>query len=342
VRLSFGPHVDEEFVGAACERIAACGRALHADPLACAPGAGQPGVCEVSEDGQVGWLVFDAPAGLCVAIDPPAAKANTIAGLARARGYVVRVLATDAEAGAGCAALCKVLAGHGVLFEYGWPGDAAGLSLGDGALAWALPIGGHWLARVAQGDGAAYLLGEARGHKLPPAGVRFAFTGSAGEPGCAGTMPLAALVNAGTILCRGRDTADPAWTTAAGMADAGAVLAGLPQQDNAAPVAEDRPAHLDPEALAHFMRSHPDALLVDVREACEHAAGPVVLHGHIAVNVPMSRLAEYAAAWLRGATRPLVFVCRSGNRSGRAAAQLQRIGYGQAWHAAGGMALAAN
>jgi rhodanese-related sulfurtransferase len=36
-----------------------------------------------------------------------------------------------------------------------------------------------------------------------------------------------------------------------------------------------------------------------------------------------------------------VFICRSGNRSARAAQQLQRIGYTQAWHAAGGVALVA-
>jgi rhodanese-related sulfurtransferase len=78
-----------------------------------------------------------------------------------------------------------------------------------------------------------------------------------------------------------------------------------------------------------------------VREAAEHAAGPIALHGHQAQSVPLSRLAEHAARLLQGERRPLVFICRSGNRSARAAQQLQRIGYTQAWHAAGGVALVA-
>jgi rhodanese-related sulfurtransferase len=54
----------------------------------------------------------------------------------------------------------------------------------------------------------------------------------------------------------------------------------------------------------------------------------------------MSRLAEHAAWFLRAESRPLVFICRSGNRSARAAQALHRAGYAQAWHLAGGLALA--
>jgi cysteine sulfinate desulfinase/cysteine desulfurase-like protein/rhodanese-related sulfurtransferase len=350
VRLSFGLDIDDEFVAAACERIAACGRALRVDPLALAPATGQPGVYQMSDGGRIGWLVFDAQAALCVTVDAPAAKAQAIAELVRARGYKVRaVLASDddAAARAGCDALCAALAAGEVPFESGWPRDAASVALDDGITAPALRIGSQWLARVPRGDADCYLLGDAHGDTLPAAGVRFAFTGSAPESGCVDGMPLAALVNAGTILCRGREIAGAApWTTAAALAQAGGAPAGLPAAQaglrQPAPAEANHTPHLDPATLAHFMRRHPDALLVDVREACEHAAGPAVLHGHTAVNVPMSRLAEYAAAWLRGVPRPLVFVCRSGNRSSRAAELLQRIGYGQAWHAAGGMALAAN
>jgi rhodanese-related sulfurtransferase len=38
---------------------------------------------------------------------------------------------------------------------------------------------------------------------------------------------------------------------------------------------------------------------------------------------------------------PLVFFCRSGNRSTRAAQCLRRLGYAQAYDLAGGLALAA-
>ena len=57
-------------------------------------------------------------------------------------------------------------------------------------------------------------------------------------------------------------------------------------------------------------------------------------------NVPLSRLPGELAGWLGGEHRPLVFFCRSGKRSARAAHCLHRLGYRNAWHLAGGLALA--
>jgi rhodanese-related sulfurtransferase len=56
--------------------------------------------------------------------------------------------------------------------------------------------------------------------------------------------------------------------------------------------------------------------------------------------VPLSRLAGHLAAWMTAPARPLVFVCRSGNRSAKAALCLRRMGHEQAWTLAGGLALA--
>jgi rhodanese-related sulfurtransferase len=64
------------------------------------------------------------------------------------------------------------------------------------------------------------------------------------------------------------------------------------------------------------------------------------LHGRAARNVPLSRLAEHVAAWLSEPARPVVFVCRSGNRSAKAAQCLRRAGHAQAWTLVGGLALA--
>jgi cysteine desulfurase len=99
-------------------------------------------------------------------------------------------------------------------------------------------------------------------------------------------------------------------------------------------------AQLAPESLAAFLRAHEDAVLVDVREACESDAGSVHLHGREAQAVPLSRLAEHLGHFLAAPRRPLVFVCRSGNRSARAALCLQRLGHAQAWSLTGGLALA--
>jgi cysteine desulfurase len=84
--------------------------------------------------------------------------------------------------------------------------------------------------------------------------------------------------------------------------------------------------------------------VVDVRESYEYAAAsagmpPVLLGGNI-VSVPLGQLAGRIAGWL-AAPVPLVFVCRSGKRSTRAALCLRRLGHAQAYDLAGGIALAA-
>jgi cysteine desulfurase len=100
------------------------------------------------------------------------------------------------------------------------------------------------------------------------------------------------------------------------------------------------PCGLDGGGLARFLDRHPDALLVDVREACEHALGTPLLHGRAAYSLPLSRLPEHAA-WLGRETRPLVFFCRSGSRSAQAAQLAQQLGHGNVRHLAGGLALLA-
>jgi rhodanese-related sulfurtransferase len=54
----------------------------------------------------------------------------------------------------------------------------------------------------------------------------------------------------------------------------------------------------------------------------------------------LSRLAEHASDWLRATHTPLVFFCRSGNRSMKAAQLLRRLGHQQAYSLNGGLALA--
>ncbi len=302
VRLSFGPQADEAFIDAACERIGRCSQALRADPLALAPSA-RHGLLQVNAEGSAGWLVFEAADQACVAIDPPAPLAARIATLARSRGYTVRAILGDAK---GCDALCSALAEQGVPFHVGWPAESSTVALSDGSSMPAIRIGAQWLARA----GDSYLLGAAQGDTLPH--VEYAFAGAA-QVACA---------CADTIVCRNVDDDALGWS-------------GMHTQ-----AVDEQGMHLAPAALGDFLRAHPDAVLVDVREACEHAAGPVTLHGRVAHNVPLSRMAEQAACWLRDGSAPLVFLCRSGNRSAKAARQLRRHGFAQAWHVAGGVALA--
>ncbi len=65
-----------------------------------------------------------------------------------------------------------------------------------------------------------------------------------------------------------------------------------------------------------------DAVLLDVRERHEWQAG----HAPRAVHLPLSALASGAALPARVKDRPLVVICRSGNRSRRAAELLSARG----------------
>jgi rhodanese-related sulfurtransferase len=64
------------------------------------------------------------------------------------------------------------------------------------------------------------------------------------------------------------------------------------------------------------------ALLVDVRSPAEFAAG----HLPGALNIPVHEI-EAREAELTPRDRPLVLYCRSGNRSARAAAALEKSGH---------------
>ncbi|GGC19871.1 aminotransferase class V-fold PLP-dependent enzyme [Pseudoduganella buxea] len=185
--------------------------------------------------------------------------------------------------------------------------DGSGWPEGEQALA----LGARQLRRLAVGGGTVcYLLDDTH-----------AFTGHATA------ADLATLLPPETLLCTASAQQEACCTS---------LRVALAQR----PPSPDADVNLDSKALADLLRAHPDALLVDVREAHEHAAEGSA-HGHAAISVPLSRLAGQLPRWLEpdGAQRPLVFFCRSGNRSASAADCLRRHGYRQAYHLAGGMAL---
>ncbi len=98
------------------------------------------------------------------------------------------------------------------------------------------------------------------------------------------------------------------------------------------PLEADPAMHLLPNQLADFFHHNPSALLVDVREPQEYAADPQPLGcDQPALNVPLGSLHAHLPDWLGGTAVPLVFVCRSGQRSQRAVHILRQLGYAQAW-----------
>jgi cysteine desulfurase len=162
-----------------------------------------------------------------------------------------------------------------------------------------LALGERTLRRVVSAADVCYLLDDTH-----------AFIGTMDPASLADVLP------AGALLCPATEAVAPFCTGAQSRQEAGADL------------------HLAAADLATFLAAHPDAVLVDVREAFEHAAAQSE-----AINVPLGRLAQQIPAWLARPV-PLVFFCRAGNRSLRAAQCLRDLGHPMAWSLSGGVALA--
>lgn len=307
IRLSFGPLIDAATIDAACARIERCGEALRSScllPSALAPSpqdGAQDGIIQLSVDGQNTWLISDAASATCVVIDPAAALVPRLAAFIRCQQLDLRAIAHTAPPADNGAARLALLQ------------ELAIEQAGDIAADDALLLGQQRLRRVDCGGTHVYLLDQ-----------RFAFTGSL-APHAIAPLLEAGLVRPDTVLCAAVDDNSICVTVRA-------MEAGV------APAAE---LQLDAAGLPAFLRQHPDAILVDVREAYEHAAcAGHVFEGCEVRSVPLSRLAGQVSAWLQQPQRPLVFFCRSGNRSARAAACLRRLGHAAAWQLNGGMAMA--
>ncbi|PHV25086.1 cysteine desulfurase [Janthinobacterium sp. BJB426] len=307
IRLSFGPLIDAATITAACARIERCGEALRSScllpsVLASSPQDGaQDGVIQLSVDGQCTWLLSDAASASCVVIDPVAALVPRLAAFIRCQHLTLRAIVhTTAPADHGVARLSLLQ-------------ELAIEQVGRIDIDGELSLGQQRLLRVECGENHVYVLGQ-----------RFAFIGTL-APEALTPLLDAALVTQDTVLCA--------------ACDDGSICATVRTvRDGIVPAAE---LQLDAAALPAFLRQHPDAILVDVREAYEHAAcAGTVFEGCEVRSVPLSRLAGQVAAWLQQPQRPLVFFCRSGNRSARAAACLRRLGHGAAWQLNGGMAMA--
>lgn len=75
------------------------------------------------------------------------------------------------------------------------------------------------------------------------------------------------------------------------------------------------------------------AVVIDVCETDEFAAG----HVGGAKNIPLNQLEEKLPAAVKNKSLPVILVCQTGARSGRALAIAKKLGYEQAQALAGGM-----
>jgi len=84
---------------------------------------------------------------------------------------------------------------------------------------------------------------------------------------------------------------------------------------------------------ATLLMNQQNALVLDVRDAAEYAKG----HMLNARNIPLGELEARAAELDKHKAKPLIVVCDTGNRSGRAAAALRKKGFEQVLTLGGGI-----
>ena len=75
------------------------------------------------------------------------------------------------------------------------------------------------------------------------------------------------------------------------------------------------------------------AVVIDICEAHEFAAG----HIGGAKNLPLSQLEQKLPSTVKNKALPVILVCQSGARSGRAVSIAKKLGYEQAQSLAGGL-----
>ena len=92
-------------------------------------------------------------------------------------------------------------------------------------------------------------------------------------------------------------------------------------------------AGLDPNG-AVLLINREKAVVIDVCEPNEFAAG----HVGGAKNLPLGELEAKLAGAVKNKALPLILVCQSGARSGRAVAIAKKLGYEQAQSLGGGLA----
>lgn len=79
--------------------------------------------------------------------------------------------------------------------------------------------------------------------------------------------------------------------------------------------------------------NHKEAVVLDVREAEEFSGGHLLNAKHI----PLGKLRERVGELERQREKPLLVVCRSGQRSATACAVLGREGFAQVYNLSGGV-----
>ncbi|WP_326544018.1 aminotransferase class V-fold PLP-dependent enzyme [Pseudorhodoferax sp.] len=378
VRLSFGAAEVTAAIDEACLRLRACGESLRATCQGELPSTSPAPAALVTRfavDGACCYLLADPESRRCVVIDPLPELTGRLAQWMRCRGYALAaVLDTHSHgdhassAQALREAVADLLIGSAPPDALGWPGDVGCIDLGAHRLQ-RLAVPGH------TEDSTAYLLHDEHrllhafvGDTVMPGGLgRSDFTQSAPLAFGPSLQRLAEAVGPHTLLLPGHDYDDRFALTLGIECTVQPMLADVLQgrlgaeafaqqkvllERDLPPTAYQTMAcgarvdcdqaaeavELPAAELAGLLARGREVVLVDVREAYEALLGLAGLPA--AESVPLSTLVNALPRWLAlAADTPLVFVCRSGNRSAQVARALRRLGRAQAWSLAGGLAL---
>jgi cysteine sulfinate desulfinase/cysteine desulfurase-like protein/glyoxylase-like metal-dependent hydrolase (beta-lactamase superfamily II) len=329
-------------------------------------------------DGACCYLLADAASRRCVVVDPLPELSERLVQWLRCQGYTLAAVLDTHSHGDHASSAAELRAAvaaqlePGLVDPLGWPLGAKDIALGALRLT-RLAIPGH------TEDSTAYLMHDARGLRLafvgdtvmPGALGRSDFEQSAPMSFAQSLLRLEKAVGPRSLLLPGHDYDDRFATTLATEREAQPLLAGVLdgrlddfgfaagkaslEQGLAltdyqtlacgarvdSRCAEERP-ELDAAALEALLRAHPELLLVDVREPYEQRLSQAPALGAAVRRqaVALSGLLDALPAWLAlPAEAPVVFFCRSGNRSAQAAQVLRRLGHVRAWSLAGGLAL---
>lgn len=334
VRVSFGPATTQDYIDEACKRVRVCGDALRKTCMVTGDIEPLPaeGVMQLSFGAACTWIIANAATKECVVIDPLPELIERIAKYMRCQHYSVKaVLATNSHAQQEDhnTALIKLLAdaysgenGHNGSGFYS-DSNSPSVNLQNGYLM----LGEMRIKKLAcqlqSGTHFVYLYGASDSQ------IQFAFCGdvlSNPELSSEQMLEIKNQFSKHTLICVAHDFDKQ-------------LVSRLetPQECKLEEVT------IPSSGLNEFLRAHPGTVMVDVREPYEQQlshfdvpAGTEVLH------VPLSRLANGVDRWLRSDDNektPLLFFCRTGGRSSQAVQCLRRLGYAEAWHIAGGLAL---
>ncbi|WP_213994769.1 aminotransferase class V-fold PLP-dependent enzyme [Arsukibacterium sp.] len=377
IRLSFGPAMSATECADACTAIRALKAVVNKHCLVVTDATPTleihaDGLLQLKHEDSCSYLLIDAASRQALVIDPIAALVNRIINIIQGRQLqLVAILETHQHPEQQRAA---PLLRQALNFnqpdcdDFGWPCATEQLSLAHFQLT-RLATPGHCANAISiMLKRQQHVLAAFVGDTILPGGIgRSDLADGDAVALQRSILALAEKIDIDTLLLPSHDYAQRFATTLRLAQQESElfvkVLAGQPaaewqQQLNAQTAALQQASHylcglvevaatdasrvLDKSELASVLQQQPMLQVVDVREPHEQTAGPLQQHLPAIAEVlavPLSKLCDALINRQLTPARPLLLVCRSGNRSLLACKVLRRFGFSTVYNLQGGMAM---